>query len=249
MTENYIQSNDACIWTAVQGSGVPILLCNGGPGCCDYIAPVAAMIDDIAKVIRFEQRGCGRSEAIRPYDVPTCLTDMESIREHYNIAQWFVGGHSWGPDLAIAYALTYPERVAGIVGISGGVLHKDRSWSNQYNRLKETVGEAEPDFEFPPNMDVNSEVSASWAEFARKPDFLRKVANLDVPALFVYGEKDIRPSWPVQQTAALLPRGQFVLINDAEHVIWLSHANEMKEHLRNFVLRISDQMGEQGVSQ
>jgi proline iminopeptidase len=201
MTENYIQSNGARIWTAVQGSGVPILLCNGGPGCCDYLAPIAAMIDDIAKVIRFEQRGCGRSEGMGPYDVPTCLADMESIREHYGIAQWVVGGYSWGPDLAIAYALTFTERVAGIVGLSGGVLHKDRAWSDQYNRLKETGGEADPDFEFPPNMEVNREVSASWAEFTRNPDFLRRVANLDVPALFVYGERDIRPLWPVKQTA------------------------------------------------
>jgi proline iminopeptidase len=65
----------------------------------------------------------------------------------------------------------------------------------------ETGGEADPDFEFPPNMEVNREVSASWAEFTRNPDFLRRVANLDVPALFVYGERDIRPLWPVKQTA------------------------------------------------
>ena len=30
--------------------------------------------------IRFEQRGCGRSEAAPPYDVETCLTDLENIR-------------------------------------------------------------------------------------------------------------------------------------------------------------------------
>ena len=35
MTENYINSNGVRIWTVVQGSGVPFLLCNGGPGCCD----------------------------------------------------------------------------------------------------------------------------------------------------------------------------------------------------------------------
>jgi putative ABC transport system ATP-binding protein len=28
------------------------VLCNGGPGCCDYLAPVAAILDNIAQVIR-----------------------------------------------------------------------------------------------------------------------------------------------------------------------------------------------------
>jgi proline iminopeptidase len=246
MSENYINSNGVRIWTVVQGSGVPFLLCNGGPGCCDYLGPVAAMITDVAKVIRFEQRGCGRSEAVGPYDLETCLADLESIREHYGIDQWIVGGHSWGPDLAIAYAVTYPQRVLGIVGISGGVLHKDRAWSEQYHRLKDTVGETNPEFLYPPNMDVNRDINASWSEFVRKPKLLREVADLDVPALFIYGEKDIRPGWPVEQTANLLGRGRFVLIKDAPHVIWLSHGAAMEDHLRRFVMEIGrEKSGEQ----
>lgn len=249
MVENFVKSNGARIWTVAQGSGVSFLLCNGGPGCCDYLGPVAAMVDDLANVIRFEQRGCGRSEAVRPFDLETCLLDLESIREHYGIDQWIVGGHSWGPDLAIAYAVTYPDRVLGIVGISGGFVHKDRAWSEQYNRLKDTVGETSPDFQYPPNMEANREVNASWSKFVRKPGLLREIADLDVPALFIYGEKDIRPSWPVQQIARLLPRGRFVLIKDASHAIWLSHTAQMKAHLRNFVMEIRVPNGEHATAQ
>ncbi len=32
------------------------MMYNGGPGCCDYWGPVAAMMDDVAQVIRYEQR-------------------------------------------------------------------------------------------------------------------------------------------------------------------------------------------------
>jgi proline iminopeptidase len=95
-------------------------------------------------------------------------------------------------------------------------------------------------------MDVNREISASWFEFVRRSRLLREVADLDVPALFIYGENDIRPSWPVEQTANLLTRGRFVLIKDAPHVIWLSHGTAMEGHLKSFVMDIGrEQSGEQ----
>jgi proline iminopeptidase len=186
-----------------------------------------------------ERHDTFKPAAVGPYNLETCLADLENIREQYGTDQWLVGGHSWGADLAIAYALTYPQRVLGIVGISGGVLHKDRAWSEQYRHLKDTVGEDTPEFLYPPNMLVNREMLASWAEFARRPSFLRDVADLSAPALFIYGEKDIRPSWPVKQTAQLLSQGRFVLIGDAAHVIWFHQAAVMERHLKSFVRKIS----------
>src|SRR5687767_6263321 len=69
MTEGWIAVNDVQLWVADAGEGHPVLLCNGGPGCCDYLGPVAEMIDDMARVIRFEPRGCGQSDPTGPYDV------------------------------------------------------------------------------------------------------------------------------------------------------------------------------------
>ena len=82
MTEQFVSSDGARLWTIAQGSGVPIVLCKGGPGCCDYLAPVAAMLNDLAQVIRFEARGCGRSDGQPPYTIETCLADLEAIRQH-----------------------------------------------------------------------------------------------------------------------------------------------------------------------
>ncbi len=110
MVEKYIDSRGTRIWTASQGSGIPLLLCNGGPGCCDYLQPVAEMLEDLAYVIRFEQRGCGRSDQSGPYNVETCIADMEAIRESYELNRWVVGGHSWGANLAIAYSIVHERQ-------------------------------------------------------------------------------------------------------------------------------------------
>jgi proline iminopeptidase len=64
---------------------------------------------------------------------------------------------------------------------------------------------------------------------------LKAISRLNVPALFVYGDRDIRPSWPVEQVARLIPAARFELIEGAEHVIWLSHPDELNSLLRDFV--------------
>ncbi|MDQ3397591.1 MAG: alpha/beta hydrolase, partial [Deinococcota bacterium] len=145
-TEVFVTSRGARLWTVRQGQGYPVMLLNGGPGCCDYLGPVAGMIDDMAQVIRFEQRGCGRSEPAPPYDLESSLRDLEAIRRHYGIERWIIGGHSWGPDLALAYTLKHPSRVTGLIGIAGGRIHNDREWHKAYSRRKEEEGEAQPDF-------------------------------------------------------------------------------------------------------
>lgn len=71
MTEQFVDSEGAQIWTISAGQGIPVVLCSGGAGCCDYLAPVAAMLDDLAQVIRFEARGCGRSDPLPPYTIET----------------------------------------------------------------------------------------------------------------------------------------------------------------------------------
>lgn len=92
-----------------------------------------------------------------------------------------------------------------------------------------------PHFDYPPNMEVNRELNSSWKRYVQKPTLLKDISKLAMPALFVCVDKDIRPNWPVEQVANLMPNAHFELIEGAEHVIWFSHSNELKSLLRAFV--------------
>jgi proline iminopeptidase len=239
MTEQFVSSAGTRLWTVTQGSGVASLLCNGGPGCCDYLAPVAALLDDIAQIIRFEARGCGRSDAVPPYTLATSLADLEAIRRHYGVERWIVGGHSAGADLALAYALEYPEQVLGIICMSGGRVHNDRERHRIYSKRRDQGLEILPTFDYPPNLEVNAQVNRSWKQYIQRPSLLKELAQLDRPALFVYGEYDIRPSWPIEQIARLLPDAAFHMIAGADHHIWVTHPEALKAALRTFVQQIA----------
>ena len=237
---NFVKSGSANIWTSISGmdNDKYVILCNGGPGCCDYLEPVSGMIDDGYNVIRFEQRGCGRSDKDGNYDLHTAVSDLEAIRKYYGIDSWVVGGHSWGANLALVYAMIHPVFVQAILYIAGSGIHDNRHWSEEYHRRRDETGEVLPEMEFPFNQEVNADGNRTLREFGREPDFYLRVAKLTMPSLFVVAENDIRPSWPVEQLCALMANSKMVNINGAAHYIWLTHYDEMKKMLRGY-LRLS----------
>jgi proline iminopeptidase len=63
--------------------------------------------------------------------VARSIEDLDSVRRYYGLDRWVVGGHSWGASLALQYALTHSERVAGLVYISGTGI--GQSWNSAYH--------------------------------------------------------------------------------------------------------------------
>ena len=236
--ERYVTSGDARLWSTASGEGTPLLMFNGGPGCDDYLGPVAEMIDDLCRVIRFEPRGCGRSDWDGNYDIDTLLDDAEAVRLEYGAETGIVAGHSFGPNAALAYTLRYPSRVAGLIGIAGGSLLNDRTWSDAFHRAFEEVGEDLGGLAFTVDPDVNPQGNRSWREFIKRPTLFREIADLHIPAVFINGGMDIRPNWPTEQLASLMPVGRYVEIPDAPHIIWLTHAAELRHELRGAIKQI-----------
>lgn len=238
-----MEQGDTRIWTEMQGAahthrGV-VLLANGGPGCCDYLQPLSGMLDDARCVIRFEQRGCGRSTPDGRYDLHTTLADMEAIRIAYGIGSWTVGGHSWGANLALVYALTHPERTNALLYIAGNGLQNDRAWSDAYHANRDARGETLPPMPYPGNAEVNRAGNASLRQFARQPDLYARLARLATPSLFVCAQEDIRPAWPAEQLCALMPNATLAIIPGAAHYLWLTHAQALADVLRSFMRTLS----------
>ncbi len=112
-----------------------MVLCHGGPGGYDYLSPIADTVSDVCQVVRYDQRGSGRSQPVGPYDVSTFIDDLEELRKHFNFECWIVGGHSWGAGLALAYAVRFPARTIAVLHIAGTGI--DPRWHDEYreNRL------------------------------------------------------------------------------------------------------------------
>ena len=98
--------------------GIPAVILHGGPG--GGMNMNSLKYYDLKKwfVIMFDQRGCGKSKPFGKLENNTTwdlVSDIETLRQLFQIEQWFVSGSSWGTTLGLLYAETYPERVTGLL--------------------------------------------------------------------------------------------------------------------------------------
>jgi proline iminopeptidase len=98
--------------------GKPVVILHGGPG--GAINPTMRRFFDARRwrMALFDQRGCGRSRPNASLEDNTTwalIEDIERLRVELGIERWTVFGGSWGSTLALAYAITHPDRVEGLI--------------------------------------------------------------------------------------------------------------------------------------
>jgi len=98
--------------------GKPAVILHGGPG--GAVNPTMRRFFDPSRwrMALFDQRGCGRSRpnaSLEDNTTWSLIADIERLRVHLGVEKWTVFGGSWGSTLALAYAITHPDRVEALV--------------------------------------------------------------------------------------------------------------------------------------
>lgn len=89
-----------------------IILLHGGPGVPDYMAEISKLLENEYKVVRFDQRGVGKSECLNEkYDIEQYFNDIDEILNYLKIEKVHILGHSWGGLLAQLWASKNPEKL------------------------------------------------------------------------------------------------------------------------------------------
>jgi proline iminopeptidase len=221
-------------------------------------ADVAAMLSDRLRVIRWDQRGCGRSARRGPYSLARTVADLDAVRQHFGLDRVAVLGHSWGAQLALRYALDHPGRVRRLVYVSGvglgwdwyphyksnlaarcgpaSLKHVDgrelavRQWTADFadSALARGYAERMATPWFDVNYECNAILRAEDRELWQESLLVPQCRELPVPTLIVDGAQDIRPRWSVDSLVQALPCATRVTLPDAGHVPWLETPDEFR---------------------
>lgn len=261
-----VTTEDGChLWATATGDGPPLLLCHGGPGVWDMFADVAAMLSDRLRVIRWDQRGCGRSDRRGPYSMARTVADLDAVRRHFGLDRMALLGHSWGAQLALRYALDHPDRVSRLVYVSGVGLgwdwhpvykrnldaRCDPAWLAEVDGRELAVRQWMADFAdssrareyaermatpwFEVNYECNAILRAEDRELWQESVLIPQCQALPVPTLIVVGAQDIRPRWSVDSLEKALPLATRVTLPDAGHVPWIEAPDEFRSILFDYL--------------
>ena len=122
MTEHLIETNGIELRVVEEGEGPAIVLCHGFPELAyswRHQIPVLAAAG--YRVLAPDMRGYGGSTVpadVEDYDVLTVGRDIAGLMDAFGEREAILIGHDWGATVCWTLALTHPERVRAVAGLS-----------------------------------------------------------------------------------------------------------------------------------
>ncbi|MGC3998963.1 MAG: alpha/beta hydrolase [Anaeromyxobacter sp.] len=113
-------------WTSTGAGGPPVMLVDG-IGCAGYVwRHLRPALSDHRRVIHWNYRGHGHSEAPRDRDrvtVDDCVDDLFAVLDAAGEQEALLAGHSMGVQIALEAHRRAPSRVKGLVLLCGAPGH------------------------------------------------------------------------------------------------------------------------------
>ncbi len=126
----HMQIRDVSLFVKVIGQGYPLLLMHGGPGLDHTSLLALEPLADQFTLVFYDHRCNGRSEGaeVSSMTFENLTADADALRQTLGFDQWAVLGHSFGGNVALEYALRYPQNLSHLVLMNTG---GDQWWVNQ----------------------------------------------------------------------------------------------------------------------
>ncbi len=245
------------LYYEVNGKGKPVvLLHSGGADLRDWTF-VSPLLSKHYKVVAYDGRGAGKSPA--PVEPANYVEDLRALLDHLKFDKTAIVGHSLGGQIATDFALTYPERVSELVLIAPSL--SGFRFSQEYEEWMARIHAAAPDAEKiievaldspsyrvlkdGPHWDLMVEMfrhhlkrSLEWASFQQvwsQPPAIERLEDLTARTLFIIGTEDLPDLYRIAECFHRVPRIRFIEIAGADHMVTLTHPEELYRHITGFI--------------
>ncbi|WP_116084182.1 alpha/beta fold hydrolase [Tropicimonas sp. IMCC34011] len=144
-TGQLLQIGNTTVHAHVEGTGPDLILIHGASGNTrDFTFSLVGKLKDRYRVIAFDRPGLGHTEPIAadggsPAEQARLL---DVAAERLGVKKAIVLGQSYGGAVAMAWALERPERVAGLVIVSGATMPWEGGLGPQYALMSGKFGGA-----------------------------------------------------------------------------------------------------------
>jgi proline iminopeptidase len=114
----------------VLGHGYPLAILHGGPGADLYTMMSLRACADQFTLVFYDHRCNGRSTGadLTSLSMENLTADADALRQALGFERWAVLGHSFGGNVALEYALRYPQRLSHLLLVNSGA---DQRWAQE----------------------------------------------------------------------------------------------------------------------
>ena len=166
----------------------PLLIAHHGGGGIGSMAEPRATFGPLAdrfRVLVFDARGCGRSEAVPPYSHAQWVADVDALRAWAGAERCVVAGGSYGGFIALEYALAHPDRTQAVVlrDTSPDSSNLALAYENARQQDRVEIDWEHFDRYWQGRVRSDAELKALWAEliglYDHDPDPARAAASVE----------------------------------------------------------------------
>ena len=219
----------------------------------------AAALEDSFRVLRYDQRGHGATDApAGRYAFDTLIADAVALMDALGIRRAHFGGLSMGGATALGLAEQHPDRVDGIIVCDSGCMSTPQSsqqWEERIAVAQQQGMEAlvEPTMArwFPPETlaknpphlaKVRAMIRATpvngfigCAAALADHNYNAKVATVKCKTLFMVGEKDSTAPAAMKDMQSRLPGSKYVELPGAGHISNMDRPAEFTKAIEQFL--------------
>ena len=217
----------------VQGEGFPLVMLHGNGEDHGYFSKQMEVFSEHFQLILVDTRGHGQSpRGDAPFTLEQFAEDLKGLLDEEEITRCHLLGFSDGGNIAMIFALKYPQYVEKMV-LNGANLCYDglAEWlqndvSEKWHRFQEW------------GLD-NPDVRREWELqdlMMTQPDLCpEQLAELTMPVLVVAGEDDVIREEHTRLIDASLPNSRLVIL-PGDHFVARCNAQQYNEVVLDFLL-------------
>lgn len=247
--------NQLDLYYNIQGNGKPIIFLHSGAmdsqDWC-FIAPKIASYS--YQVITLDLRGAGESPF--PTEPMDYVQDLRKVYDELDIKEAVLVGHSLGGQIATDFTLTYPDKVSQLILIAPGL--SGFEFSSEYQEWYKKIVSAIPDVEKMIDITLSE---ASWSipkgatynllreimsrniQRTFTPNIqevvaysaIKRLHEMKAKTLLLIGENESQDVLNIATHYKVVPNIQIQRISDANHIITLTHPEEITNEIISFL--------------
>lgn len=224
---------DISLYYQEQGEGEPLFLLHGNGEDGTYFANQISFFSDRYRVIAVDTRGHGKSpRGTAPFTMEQFAVDLHGLMEKLQIQRGIILGFSDGANIAMKFALKYPDQVKALILNGGNLNTKGVKRSIQipieigYRFARLFAGKSE---EAKSHMEI---LGLMVNEPNIRPEAL---CAIQAPTLVIAGTKDMIKNAHTKLIADHIPNAKLSVI-PGDHFIAGKNPKDFNREVENFLL-------------